>query len=455
MKWNGTWFGLAALTMLSATPALADGGQAGPSTDAFDADVPHGPPPRAETQTVILARVTFRQAVQQALARNTDSRRAMEDVNRVHALMEEVRANSLPTLGGAGTYTRLDHDRVSNGVVTVSKSALNLDLALNVPLVNARGWTTWQQASDQIDVAKLTVDDVHRVVGVAAARAYLTVVAQKNIVITSTIARDNARSHYQFTHAQRVGGVGNRLDEMRAAQELTSEEGNLQNAQVSLVRAREALGVLIVGEGAIDTADGADADAANVNVPSEKDAIQGAQENRTDVRVRKRALEAAERRVHQAWADYFPTLSALASPFYENPATVTLPQTGWEAQLVLSVPLYDGGLRYGQEHERDALAAEAKIDLEATQRQARSDARTASEEVARADAALDQARQAASFGKKALELATLAYHAGATSNLEVIDAERQARDTQAAADIAEDTARQARLDLLAASGRFP
>ena len=31
----------------------------------------------------------------------------------------------------------------------------------------------------------------------------------------------------------------------------------------------------------------------------------------------------------------------------------------------------------------------------------------------------------------------------------------QARDTQAAADIAEDTPRQARLDLLAASGRFP
>ncbi len=213
---------------------------------------------------------------------------------------------------------------------------------------------------------------------------------------------------------------------------------------------------LVVGEGAIDASEGTSADAvAKANLPTEADAVHGAESERPDVRARRRALEAADRRVHQAWADYFPTLSLLASPFYENPASPVLPETGWQAQLVLQVPLYDGGLRYGQEHEREALANEAKLDLEETERQARSDARTAYEEVVRADAALDQARQSAAFGKKTLELATLAYHAGATSNLEVIDAEREARNTQAAADIAEDTSRQARLDLLAASGRFP
>ena len=68
---------------------------------------------------------------------------------------------------------------------------------------------------------------------------------------------------------------------------------------------------------------------------------------------------------------------------------------------------------------------------------------------------LDQALQSAEFAKQALSLANLAYRAGATTNLEVIDAERQARDADTRAAIAEDLARQARLDLLAASGRFP
>ena len=72
-----------------------------------------------------------------------------------------------------------------------------------------------------------------------------------------------------------------------------------------------------------------------------------------------------------------------------------------------------------------------------------------------ADAALEAARAAASLAGQALDLATLAYRAGATTNIEVIDAERRARDADTAVAIAEDNARQARLDLLAASGKFP
>ena len=43
----------------------------------------------------------------------------------------------------------------------------------------------------------------------------------------------------------------------------------------------------------------------------------------------------------------------------------------------------------------------------------------------------------------------------ASTNLEVIDAERRARDAVVTAALSEDAARQARLDLLAASGSFP
>ena len=55
----------------------------------------------------------------------------------------------------------------------------------------------------------------------------------------------------------------------------------------------------------------------------------------------------------------------------------------------------------------------------------------------------------------AVELSTLAYRAGATTNLEVVDAERRARDAAIVATQAEDTARQAHLDLLIAGGQFP
>lgn len=81
--------------------------------------------------------------------------------------------------------------------------------------------------------------------------------------------------------------------------------------------------------------------------------------------------------------------------------------------------------------------------------------RIAFEAVQRADDALAQAQDAASLAQEALELSQLAYRAGATSNIEVVDAERSSRIARTDAAIAEDTARQARLDLLAAAGRFP
>ena len=81
--------------------------------------------------------------------------------------------------------------------------------------------------------------------------------------------------------------------------------------------------------------------------------------------------------------------------------------------------------------------------------------RAAFEEVRRADEALKASTASSEVAKQALDLSNKAYAAGATSNLELIDAERRTRDAETQTAVAEDAARQARVDLLAASGRFP
>jgi outer membrane protein len=395
--------------------------------------------------------MTFDDAVARALARNPSIGEAVEEVRRYYALMEQVRANSLPTLNGYATYARLDRDQVSAGLVTVPAAQLNLNVTLNAPLLFPRAWLTWSEASDLVDVARANAADVRRTIAVATGRAYLTILTQRSLLETARTARDNAKAHYEFTRTQRIGGVGNRLDEVRAAQEFTSEEVNVQNQGVALVRAREALGVFVATSGPVDAA----SEDTPTQMPTRNDALNGAERLRPDVLARNEATRAAERTVHHAWGDYLPYLNLIAFPFYQEPATLTIPHTGWEAELVLTVPFYDGGLRYGQQDQRKAAANEARLVAEATLRQARSDVRVAFEEIQRADIALDQAAQSAAFAKRALELATIAYGEGATTNLEVIDAERQARDADSQFAIAEDAAREARLDLLAASGRFP
>jgi len=444
------------LSFLATSPALGQPTQPAPRSSSTVVPAPAGDVPRpapipAGGGEQALPRVTFDAAVKQALDRNPTAKIADDEIRVARALMEQIRTSSLPTLAGIGTYTKLDHDRLSGGVVALPGSSLNANVTLTAPLLYPKGWIQWSQAGDQIDVARANAADVRRTLAVTTARAYLTILTQKRLLESAVTARDNAKAHFEFTRAQLVGGIGNRLDEVRAAQELTTDEVNLQNQEVGLVRAREALGVLVAGEGAVDCAD----EPTRMQMPTYDEATNESQTARADVRARKRAAEAAARTVDNAWADYMPYLDLIAFPFYQSPAYTTVPRTGWEAQLVLTVPLYDGGLRYGQERQRRALADEARADVEATLRQAKSDVRTAFEEIQRADIALDQARQSAAFAKQALDLANLAYHAGATSNLEVIDAERQSRDAETQAAIAEDASRQARLDFLAASGRFP
>jgi len=65
------------------------------------------------------------------------------------------------------------------------------------------------------------------------------------------------------------------------------------------------------------------------------------------------------------------------------------------------------------------------------------------------------ARRAAAQAHEALDIVNLSYGAGASTSLDVLDAQRRARDADTAAATAEDAARQARLDYLQGSGIFP
>ncbi len=374
---------------------------------------------------------------------------ARAEIQRAQAIVEQVRSAALPTLYGSAAFTQLDAPRTYAGVVQLPQSALQANALLTVPLVVPKPWAQWSQAKDQVDVARLSAEDTRRLVAVSVARAYLAIVAQKRVIDAAVRARDTDRAHYEYSHQRYAGGVGNRIDEVRASQQLASDEANVQQQYSNLARDREALGVLVGVGGPID------ADEPVLQAPSDPRQAMTEAEHRSDVQAAGARVHAAQHTVDDSWTDYSPYLSGTFLPFYQDPATVTYPTTGWQAQLILTVPFYDGGLRYGQQKERDVARDEARTQLEATLRQARSDVRTAFEEVKRADASLAAARDAAKLAQDGLELANIAYRAGQSTNIEVIDAERTARDAETAVAVAEDGAREARVDLLAATGRFP
>ena len=73
----------------------------------------------------------------------------------------------------------------------------------------------------------------------------------------------------------------------------------------------------------------------------------------------------------------------------------------------------------------------------------------------RVDAFVAATRQAAESAIEALRITEIAYRAGATTNIEVVQAQQTARNAEIEAAVAEDRLRQARLDLLVTLGQFP
>lgn len=428
-----------------------------------------------------IERVSLQDAVRRSLARNPTALSAQAEIRRLIGAMEQARAASLPTLTITGSYTRLDGDRVlgvgdmQRLVAGANQVTGNITVAL--PLLAPGRWAQWLHASDNIRVGRIAQRDVQRQVAVATARAYLLVLAQTRMVDVAERARDTARAHHEFAQRRLQGGLGNRLDEARAQQEFQTAEAQLLTVQTSLLRAREALGVLAGSDGPLDCAiesrpgpagsepaspwgsqsqEPAIALELGLELPTRLDeAMSDAAVLRADLRLLQARAWAAARLVRHSFTDFLPLLSGSFAPFYQNPPSIVQPLVGWQARLDLSWALFDGGARYGARHERQAIYEQARLGVIAGQRLIRSEVRVADEAMARSREALTAARRAAAAAGEALKLATLAYRAGATNNLEVIDAERRARDAAAASVQAEDQLRQAQLDVLIAAGRFP
>jgi outer membrane protein TolC len=419
----------------------AAGSMAGPTDSAGGAPAASGPAPE---------RVTWQQALDRAAARNPSAVIAALDIARADALVREARAGWLPTLSGNGSYTRLDSARTFGGMVTTPADTWSGNLQLTVPIIAPSAWANDWHAEDNRQIASASATDIRRQLANAVGRAYLTVLLQHRQQEVAVRARDNALAHYDYAHTRLGLGLGNAVDDSRAEQELRTDEAQVKNAEIALVRAQSALAVLLSDEDLVDAADEVD-----LGTPiAGSSAIDDARARRADVR----ALEARELAAHNLegddWVFYAPSLLAQAQAFRQT-ETALQPGKGWQATLVLSIPFYDGGLRYGVRKERRANDAEARTQLAATLRQVSVEVRTAFRVLASTDESLRSSRAAAQAAATAARLADTAYRAGATTDLEVVDAERRARDAESQVALAEDAARQARLDLLLATGAFP
>jgi outer membrane protein len=394
--------------------------------------------------------VTFEEAVRRAITNHPTVQRAAADILRAQAIVQQVRAQSMPSINAAVTTNVIDPVTRFSGSAIQPRTQAVTTADLAVPLVVPVRWAERAQSEDQVLVSQRAAEDARRQIGIAAGEAYLTVIAQQQVLELNERARDNARSHYEYANQRFQGGIGSRLNAVRAEQELSSNESRVEEARLEVRRAQEALGVLMAADGPVSVTMEPSFDLPPATVP---DAELIA--DRDDIRLIQSRESAAQRRAADAWKDYLPSVTALFTPQVLTPTGLFANSRSWRAAFLFSLPLFDAGQRQGQTRERRALVDVVRAERSEAERQASSEVRTAREAVAALERSLMHAQRAAGQANEVVRITDIAFREGATTNIEVIDAQRQARDAETAVAIAAHAVRTARLELLAAAGRFP
>jgi outer membrane protein TolC len=393
--------------------------------------------------------LTFQQAVDRAIMANPTVAQAAAGIMHAEAILQQVHSTSLPQLNATMATNFENPVQFSNGGTTVTvlpPVQTQTTGTLGVPILAPVAWAQRNQAADQVTVSQINEKDVRRQVAVAAGQAYLAIIARRRVLDLNERARDNAKAHYDYANQRFQGGLGSRLNALRAEQELYSDETTVENAILAIQLAQEALGVLVGSKGPVDAID-----YPNFDIPDEL----GQLTNRTDIQLIMARENAALRAFNDSWKDRLPSLNAAFVPQLVEPPGVFAKAFSWRATALFAVPLWDSGFRAGEKAQRLADLNTIKFERSNLENQAASDIRTARDAIASSTRALAAAQQAADRANQVVQITDVAFREGATTNIEVLDAQRQARDAETQAAIAEDVLKRAQLDLLVALGRFP
>lgn len=375
--------------------------------------------------------------VDQGINQNLDVLQALERITAAEAGVVVAGAGGLPSLGvsaeesaskskGTGDYSARTTDTTSTSSGGVSVSWL-LDLFGQYRRAKESASASLDAAYASADVAKLSfLSDL--VTSYINARYYQEriAIARKNLA--------SRRETLELTKLQLEAGAASRLDVVQSEGLVNSTLADLPGLETNFRRSAHHIATLLGLPASTLIADlqkGAPQPIArrsiNAGVPA--DLIR----NRPDIRKAERELASAVAEIGVAEAQLYPTitLGGSISPSWISTKSLAGSLTSWSFGPSLTLPILDGGRLKANVDIAESSARGAYLAWKAS-------VLNAVEEVENALAAVNRDSQTVSAltatvrsYEEALALSTASYKDGASSLLDVLDAQRSVSTAQA------------------------
>ncbi|WP_312707192.1 efflux transporter outer membrane subunit [Stenotrophomonas sp.] len=415
------------------------------------------------------------QLVDEALRNSPDLRAAQAKLLASRALQRQRRAEQLPSVGAAAGYANVKApDSLENSVRGLGDNIASVaeangrpqeaaqlrqqfaDLDLDTELYVAGFDASWEldlfgrrrraaeQATAEAEANAAALADAQVQLAAELAQVYLGYRSSRERI---ALAEDNlhaAADSLQLTRQRRQRGADSDLQVERAQAQLQQQQAALPPLRAQADEARDVLALMVGREpGALDARLAVDQPLpqlpASVPVGDAGALIQ----RRPDVRKAERELAASSAQIGQALSAYFPQVTLLgtigagaASASDLGPdsaATIVAPFLRWS--------LFDFGVNKARVAQARAGNQARLAAYESSVLAALQDANTALARFGAAREQLQASERAQASAERSLALMTQRRQAGATSQIDLLDVQRQRLQAQ-------DGAAQARLQLL-------
>ncbi len=399
-----------------------------PVNDAMLAPVP--PPKRVLS--------SWQEAVAYLRARSTDLRLAVDQVLQAESQTRIALSQYLPTIVGTGTYT---HNLLTNALVTGLQGVtpitqrvplpdtVNGNIQLQQTLINV-------QQFDQISVdelgenaAKLSVEDEKRTLALSLANQIVAVVTAERSAEINRVGLKVALEQLEITRRKQALGAANGLDVVRADQNAANARASLVTGDESLREAREALGLAIGVPEETGVAPDVNVNGLAESTLSSCHVVQRLEE-RADIAALRTKLEVAKRNLRNVYYQFLPQLNAQSTIYVSGNPIVGYPNPTWNIQGILSVPIWDGGNRYGLLISARASEDTAAQQLEAARRQAVIQVEQAQRQLLVAETSDRVAREQRDLAAQNDQMTQTAYMAGQGTSLELVTASEAHRQAE-------------------------
>lgn len=389
-------------------------------------------PPSGKPAIPVL-KLSLRDAMDAAVDQNPTVRLFKERISQAQDVANTQLGELLPNLSGGLSYSRR---RFFTG--TFGGSATVTD---PMDFYNARAFLTqnvfslsliqkWRAAKTGVEVAGLDAEVTKRDTMATVGLIYLETLRAKAAVEARRADVLLNEELLRLATERKAAGMATRLDVTRSKVQLENERQRLLAAEIA--EGRATLNLIRVMGISFDVQVVLTDELTMVPVPEQtmKEALQLAQDNRTELKAQKRRERLASLSLSSVKSERIPSMQATGEVgMIGNQIPDMLTTDG--VAVLMTVPIFDGGQREGRISERRSIVRQEAINTQDIQYQVTLEVRDALLTLNAAKQQVAVAEESLKLSLTELELARERFAVGVATNIEVTNAQTsvaQARD---------------------------